>query len=318
MSLDRVIVLGGAGFLGSLIAKEFLRHGLRVGIIDGLVRGTGGNPENIAGMEDRLDYFIPEKIEQVSNLEERIQQSDLVVDAMAFTGHLEGFEEPLRDTSANLICHLHLIDVLKKCPGKRVIYLGSRSQYGRIEDSVIREETPCLPIDPQGINKQAAESFFRIYSKAHQFHTLSLRLTNCFGPNQRTTHETGLLGSFIQETLDDRPINIFGSADRRKNFLYGDDVAKIVYRLYLKNWEGFKVYNVAGVDVTIEEVLRIIFEEVGRGSFEVEPFPEKIKNINVGEAVFCDAKIKDFLGPNSPTPLRKAIAATINYFEKHK
>jgi UDP-glucose 4-epimerase len=240
------------------------------------------------------------------------------VDAMAFTGHLIGFEKPRTDVDSNLLCHLSLIDALKGLSGKRVIYLGSRSQYGSVAADVITEDSPCTPIDPQGINKLAAEHFFRIYSRAHKFDAVSLRLTNCYGPNQRTHGERGLVGGFIQDALDEKPIEIFGSAARTKNLLFGEDAAHIAVQFAQVSWTGFDVFNVGGTEVSIQDLLQTIFEAAGKGSFTVKPFPEHVKRIDVGEARFSEDKLARFLGKQERTPLQTALEQTVEYFEQNQ
>lgn len=307
-------MLGGAGFLGSQIALCFLANGWEVGIVDGLVQGTGGNPDNCISFRHQLAFERFDCIEDIEDLSSLLKWSDLVVDAMAFTGHLLGLQRPQLDVQSNLVNHIHLIEALRQHPGKRVIYLGSRSQYGRVDSAHVQETSPCIPLDAQGINKLAAEHFFRIYSLNSGFHAISLRLTNCFGPSQRTTGEVGLVGSFILDAIEDKVIEIYGNAQRTKNLLYGNDAAKIVHMVANKSWEGFHVFNVGGVEVALDVLLETIFRAVSKGSFVVKPFPAMVKNIDVGEGTFVDDKIKGFIGNYSTTALPESISATAQYF----
>lgn len=316
--IQSILVLGGAGFIGSHIARLFLEKGSRVGIVDGLVDGTGGHPRNLAGFADQLEFAIFSRLEALPDLKARVAWADCIVDAIAFTGHLIGFEKPRVDLDSNLLCHLSLIETLKGLPRKRVIYLGTRSQYGAVPAPLITEESLCLPVDPQGINKLAAEHFFRIYSRAHGFDAVSLRLTNCYGPGQRVHGERGLVGGFIQDALDEKPIEIFGSADRTKNLLFGEDAARLVVQLAQKPWTGFDVFNVGGTEVSINDLLTTIFEAAGKGTFTVKPFPEHVKRIDVGEARFSGEKLQRFLGTHEHTPLKTAIPRTVDYFKQNQ
>ncbi len=318
MKRNRALILGGAGFLGSHVAQTFIDAQWQVGVIDGLVPGTGGTPENLANCRGDLHSVVLKRIEETENLTEHILWANIIVDAIAFTGHLIGFQDPLMDTSCNLLSHLHLVQALRKSSGKRVIYLGSRGQYGAASGAHIIEETPCKPLDPQGINKLAAEHFLRIYGQANQYETVSLRLTNCFGPRQRINGERGLVGSFIHSVLQDKPIEIFGSPGRRKNVLYAEDVAKIVLQLASKEWKGFQIFNVGGEEVSLRELLEAILEAVGKGGFTVKPFPEEVKKIDVGEANFSDEKLNSFLGSRQRTPIREAIPLTVQYFKENR
>ncbi|MCF7762192.1 MAG: NAD(P)-dependent oxidoreductase [Verrucomicrobia bacterium] len=316
MKEQRILILGGAGFLGSHVARTFMLSGWCVGIIDGLVAGTGGAVSNLGGRKKDLAFACWQPIERTVDLEKHLRWADVIVDAMAFTGHLEGYAQPLMDAEFNLLCHLRLIQALKSCPGKRVIYLASRSQYGLVPGEVVTEDSPCQALDPQGINKLAAEHFFRIYGKTHGFETVSLRLTNCYGPQQRLTGETGLVGSFIQDVLDDKVIEIFGNARRKKNLLYAGDAAGIIFDVTQREWKGFEVFNVGGTEASLADLLEMIFRYAGKGRFEVKSFPEAIKKIDVGEARFSDEKLRLFLGHSERTDLGQAVERTVDYFKR--
>lgn len=316
---QRLLLFGGAGFLGCHIARLFLRNGWKVGIIDGLVEGTGGARAHIADFESDLEFGLFTRIEEIAKREliDRVKWADWVLDAMGFTGHLVGFKAPLTDINSNLLCHIHLVEALKECPGKRLIYLGTRSQYGSVGQQIITEESMCLPVDPQGIGKLATEHFFRIYSKAYQFNAVSLRLTNCFGPRQRLDGERGLVGEFIHDALQGKAIEIFGSAERKKNLLFGEDAAHVVFKITQKTWDGFDVFNLGGTEVSIRDLLQGIFSEAGKGTFHVKAFPEHVKRIDVGEAGFSDDKLTAFLGDHERTPLAKSLGLTVDYFKQN-
>jgi UDP-glucose 4-epimerase len=315
---NRLLLVGGAGFIGSHIARIFLTNDWQIGIVDGLVEGTGGARQNVKDFASKLEFALYQSIEETADLIEHVKWADCIVDAMAFTGHMVGFEKPLMDAGSNLLSHLRLIEALKSCPGKKIIYLGTRSQYGSVPADVITEESICLPVDPQGINKLAAEHFFRIYAKPYQFSAASLRITNCFGPNQRVNGERGLVGGFIHDVLNDKPIEIFGSAERRKNLLFGEDAARVVLEMAQKSWAGFNVFNVGGTEVSIQDLLKTIFQAAGKGNFSVKEFPEHVKRIDVGEATFSDEKLKRFLNGKKQTPLATAIGLTVEYFKQNQ
>lgn len=315
---NRLLVLGGAGFIGSHIVRNCLRHDLQVGMIDGLVKGTGGSEANIQDLKPDLEFACFQRVDEVSGLSEYVDWAEVIIDAMAFTGHFEGFAKPLTDIEHNLLAHVHLINALKDKSAKRVVYLGSRSQYGRVQDKTITEQSNCEPLDPQGINKLAAEHFLRIYSRAHGFSAMSLRMTNCFGPNQKLVGDRGLVGGFIQDVLDDKPIEIFGSAERLKSILFVEDAARVVVQSALKPWSGFEIFNLGGMEVSIEDLLKAIFSAAGKGEFSVKPFPEEVKRIDVGEARFNDDKLRHFLGRNDQTSLSSAVESTVEYFKQNQ
>jgi nucleoside-diphosphate-sugar epimerase len=122
-----VLILGGAGFLGSEIAKVYAKKGSQVTVIDGLMPRTGGNKKHLSEVLSSIQ-FIDKRIEQVTNLSQLLDSHDLIINCMGWTLHFAAVEDPFYDLELNLQSHLHLIKHLKE--GHQVIFLGSRSQYG--------------------------------------------------------------------------------------------------------------------------------------------------------------------------------------------
>ena len=220
----KVLILGGAGFIGSNIVKHLLKFNKDLTIIDGLLPFTGGSEKNISDYLDNIS-FIHANIEEVKNIGDLTAKAELIIDCMAWTSHLKAIEDPLFDLKLNAASHLFLIKHLKE--NQNIIYLGSSAQYGNPSQHEITEETEMRPEDPQGIHKLTAESYFRIYSKIKKFNVISLRIPNCFGVNQPFIgDDIGLVGGFIRDVFNEKKIEIYGHK-RKKNLLY---VA--VYMLY--------------------------------------------------------------------------------------
>ena len=311
-----VLVLGGAGFIGSNIVGELLTGGATITVLDGFVRHAGADVANLSPYLPDITLHR-ERIERCKDLPRLVAENDLLIDCMALTSHSIGMDHPLLDVRTNLVPHIRLIEALRGTTGKKVIYLGSRGQYGRVAEPVITEETPQDPIDSQGIDKCAAESFFKIYAGKHDFSVTSLRISNCFGVNQKTKgHDIGLVGSFIRDILAGDEVEIYGNAGRRKNIMFGSDLAKIVAKVSALDCDGFEAFNVSGHDAPISDVLDGIIAACGHGSYTVKPFPEEIRKIDVGGAVFSDEKLAGRIAPIRLTDLASSIEQTVTYFKQ--
>lgn len=312
----RVLILGGAGFIGSHIAAAFVRRAARVTVVDGFLPDTAAREANLAGISMQVE-LVRTRIEECKHLVELLRQAELVVDCMALTAHHLGMEGPLRDLELNVRSHVVLIEALRKVPGKRVIYLGSRGQYGRATVDAITEETPQVPVDTQGVHKLAAEGLFRVYANRRDFHAVSLRVGNTYGEHQRTRgRDLGLVGGFVRDLLDGKPAKIFGEPSRRKSLVYVRDVAETVVSLSARACQGFNAYNVAGREVTLGDLLDTLVAAVGSGAWAVEAFPEHVKQMDVGEARFSDEKLERALGSLAKTDLATAVTNTVAYFRK--
>lgn len=317
--MAKVLILGGAGFLGSNIAKRFVESGDKVHIIDSLADKTGGKRENLRDIIFDIT-FTNSDITGIDNLNEIIEQSDIIIDCMAWTAHRSAISNPRYDLKLNVESHLSLINALKGVPNvkdKKIIYLGTKVQYGSPYVEEITEETPMVPEDIQGIHKLVSESHFRVYSKLNELNVVSLRLPNCFGENQPIEGEDiGLIGGFIRDILNGKEIELFGE-NRKRYLLYAKDLAEIVFRLSQKPFKGFSAFNVGGKETKIEDLAKNLIEIIGQGIYIKKEIPFEVKSIDPGNAKFSDEKLRRFLGEIPETDLKLALKETVQYFKEN-
>ena len=311
----RVLVLGAAGFIGSHVARRFAEAGCSVTAVDGLVPGTGGCESNLKPCSS-LIRFVISRVEGIRDMEDLVRNSDAIVDCMAWTSHWGALEKPLVDLQLNVESHLHWLTLARERPDLKVVYLGTRVQYGRPKVPSISEETPQIPEDVQGIHKVAAESYFRVYSGLHGFASASLRFPNCFGRHQPVaTADAGLIGSFILDLLQSREVVVYGE-NRARELVYAPDVAEVIFRISNSDWRGFLPLNLAGQSVPLCELARLLVDLVGRGSYRVELLPAQIAQIDTGMACLNDRRLRDLIGEVPRADLRTALADTVAYFRE--
>jgi UDP-glucose 4-epimerase len=304
-----ILVAGGAGFIGSQIVDAFLANNDRVIVVDGLLPETGGSPANLPDNPNLEVHFS--RVEDLAVLSDLVLQSDLVVDAMGWTRHLLALERPSYDLSLNVSSHLGLIAAFPPEGGPRVIYLGSRGQYGNPSVAVIDESIPCVPQDIQGVHKQAGESHWRIASKLRHFPVASLRFGNTFGPRQPTIgRDIGLVGQFIRDLSNGNEIELFGEG-RIRPLIYAPDLARAIIKIAPKPWEGFQSFNVSGWDVPLEALVGRLCKIMGHGSWRVAPFPEHVRMIDVGNAAFDGSYFDEQFGGFERSNFEMAICNTL-------
>jgi nucleoside-diphosphate-sugar epimerase len=310
-----VLIFGGAGFIGSNLTSKFQEEGWRVTVVDGLLPRTGGQLAHLRPILHKIK-FVRSRIESLSNLKNLIASHDIIIDAMAWTSHLAAGKDPFYDLELNTKSHLHLIKELKTVPHKKVIFLGTRSQYGNPATPKIIEETAMTPEDIQGIHKVSAESYFRIYAKSNAIDVISLRIPNVYGPHQPMGGEdAGIVGNFAKDLINKRPLKIFDGT-RVRHILYVRDLADIVFRLAQKQFSGFTAYNLGGLRLSITELATALIKANGSGTLKEMKIPKDIKAIDGGRAFFSEAKIKKVLGRMPRTPLEQALKETLTYFKR--
>jgi len=309
----QALICGGAGFLGSHVARRFVAAGDRVTVVDGIVPGTGGSLDHLADIRDAIDLRLA-PVEAVDDLRGLVGSADVVVDAMAWTRHLAAVQDPLQDMRLNLASHLKLVEALRGQGPRLVIYLGSRSQYGRLAARVVTEDEPLTPQDPQGVHKVAAESHFRNYAALDGYHVVSLRLPNCFGECQPVAGEDiGLIGGFIRTLCQGGIVKVYGEG-RRRAILYARDAAEIVARVASRTVRGFTPLNVAGCDVDIRSVAVRLQALVGAGEVVDAVMPPEIAAIDAGSATIDESRLRALIGDPPQSDLEGALRRTLEYF----
>lgn len=309
-----MVVFGGAGFIGSHCVDRFVERGDDVIVVDGLMAGTGGSRRHLAAVLERID-FRPEPIANVADLDRILAGAEVVVDAMAWTSHLAALDHPVKDLELNLLSHLRLIEALADTTPAKVIYVGSRSQFGRVS-GVLDDRTPMNPIDVQGIHKAAAEYHFRLASTRRSLNVVSVRLPNCFGERQPVGgRDIGLIGGFIRAALRGEPIEVFGD-NRHRCLLYARDAAAIVERVANVKTGGFCGLNVGGPYVAIRDLAERVVAETASGRVESRPLPPDVGAIDAGDARVDETRLAGLIGPPPRHDFDAALRATVAYFRE--
>lgn len=310
----RILVCGGAGFIGSHLVDTLVGLGSKVTVIDPCFAETGANLGNLELSKPCIELMaLP--IQKVKNLEFELKRFDLVIDSMGLTKHHLGLDNPQLDLACNYQCHLALIEALSRQPVP-TIYLGSRAQYGKLE-GVVSEDSPQNPLDPQGVHKAAAEAMFRIYSQRNGWPCRSLRIGNCFGPRQVVMgNDVGLVAGFVRSILAGQIVELYGDNTRQRNILYVNDLVEQIIRVgAIMTGSGFQAVNVIGQAVRLTELLDMLIQLTGRGGYRISSFPESVAQIDPGYAHISQDKLKLLLGDVFYTPLQFSLEETLKYFE---
>ena len=309
--MARALVFGGAGFIGSTICHRLSAKGFHVTAIDALLPRTSGSAANLQVAGASIE-FIQQRAEDLASLADLLRGCDLVVDAMGWTSHREAFEDPEYDLALNVASHLAVIRTLPGALPKKLVYLGSTHQYGRVEQGPVAETQPLVPVDVQGVHKAAAEHHYRIAAERYGFPVISLRFGNTFGPGQPLVGpDIGLVGGMIRRALTGDPIVVYGE-ERYRTLHYAPDLARIVEQLAALQLSGFLALNVPGQRVVIADLAKEIAECAG-GSVVQEPLPAAVAAVDIGNARLDCTLFEKHLGQHEPTPLKEAIAATAQH-----
>lgn len=216
----RVLVTGGAGFIGSHVVDALLGAGHTVSVVDNLATGNpawlAGKPVTLHAMDLRSarlgDVFHKERPEAVAHLAAQASVGRSVADP--------GF-----DASVNLVGGLNLLECCRRAGVQRIIYSASSAGYGDTEVIPTPEDHPSRPSSPYGVSKAAMEQYIVALGALHGWTALSLRYANVYGPRQNPAGEAGVVAIFCTRLLDGVPCQINGDGKQTRDYIYVADVA---------------------------------------------------------------------------------------------
>jgi UDP-glucose 4-epimerase len=314
-----VLITGGLGFIGSNLAHELVRLGSDVTIIDSLYPKGGGNLFNIKGIEDKIKLNFAD-MRDTAAVNQLVKDKDYIFNLAAQVSHVESMENPFDDLEINCLGTLTLLEACRKynCRAK-IIFSGTRSQYGKILYTPVDEKHPITPVDTNGISKHAAEQYHLLYYRTYGIRATSLRLTNTYGPRHLMKHSRqGFLNWFIRQAMDNEVIKIFGDGLQIRDFHYVDDVVQAhLLAGESKRSEG-DVFNLGGENSNLINLVKLIIKIAQKGSFELIPFPDERKKIEIGNYIANYEKIKRTLGWEPKIGLEEGIKKTVEFYEKHR
>jgi UDP-glucose 4-epimerase len=216
----RVVVTGGAGFIGSHVVDAYLSRGHEVWVVDNL---SSGRRENLAP-EARL-LVADVASEEVRDLFREVRP-DIVNHHAAQIDVRVSVEDPARDARTNVLGLLNLTEAAREVGTRRFVYVSSGGVvYGEPEVRPTPEGTPKLPLSPYGVTKLSGEYYLNYYRRVHGMEYVALRYSNVFGPRQDPHGEAGVVAIFCNRLLAGEALTIFGDGEQTRDYVFVRDVA---------------------------------------------------------------------------------------------
>jgi len=262
----RVLVTGGAGFIGSHTVARLLAEGHSVRVLDDL---STGKRENLAPFGGAVE-FLEGDITDVAAVERAVAGMDAVMHLAAVVSVPVSVERTAFAHAVNATGTLNVLEAARRAGVRRVAYASSAAVYGAIADLPAREEAPLVPTSPYGSQKRYNEETARLATELHGLETVGLRYFNVYGPRQdpRSPY-SGVLSIFIDRILGDQPVTIHGDGLQTRDFVFVGDVARANVAALTAPGGSGRAFNVGtGTAVTVLDAYRAIACSVGR---EVEP-----------------------------------------------
>jgi UDP-glucose 4-epimerase len=314
----KIMVTGGLGFIGSTLALRLVELGADVLVVDSLVSDYGGNLANVAGFADRLRINIADLRDRHA-LRVLIPGQDIIFNLAGQIGHLDSMADPFTDLDINAAAQLGLLETCRELnPTVRIIYASTRQIYGRPDRLPVDEDHPLRPVDVNGINKIAGESYHTLYHRVYGLPTVSLRLTNTFGPRMRIRDaRQTFVGIWLRRVLEGGVFELWGG-EQKRDLTFVDDVADAFLAAASTPAAIGQVFNIGGPPpVTLTELAELLVSVAGTGSFEQKHFPEARKQIDIGDYWADDRRFRAATGWAPRVDLREGLGRSLEYYRAH-
>lgn len=312
----RVLVTGGLGFIGSNLAHRLVALGADVLLLDSLIPEYGGNVYNIHGIEDQLRVNIADMRDE-HGLRYLVREQDIIFNLAGQVSHTDSMADPYTDLEINARSQLSLLEACRHGnPATKVVFASTRQIYGRPEYLPVDERHPLQPADVNGINKLAGEWYHMVYHSVYGLRTVSLRLTNTYGPRMRIRDaRQTFIGWWFRQLLEGQTLTIFGDGLQVRDFNYIDDVLEALLMVAAHDVADGQIYNLGSDDpINLLNLARLLIEVNGGGRFELAPFPPDRKRIDIGDFYGDYRRIRSKLGWRPLVGLRDGLTRTMDYF----
>ena len=313
----RVLITGGLGFIGSNLARALVALGARVTIVDSLVPEYGGNRRNLAGLGGRVKVHVAD-VRDWPRLPRLVQGQDYLFNLAGQTSHMDSMTDPQTDLDINCRAQLAMLEACRQHnPGIRIVFASTRQIYGKPDYLPVDEKHPLRPVDVNGINKIAGESFHLLYSRVHGIAATALRLTNTIGPRMRVKDaRQTFVGVWVRRLVEGELFEVWGG-EQLRDFTYVDDAVEAFLLAAARPEAVGEVFNLGGPPrVTLQALAELLVELNHGGAFVVRSFPADRKKIDIGDYYADDRLIARKLGWRPRTDLRTALARTLAYYRK--
>lgn len=311
------IITGGAGFIGSNLARRLIAEGNRVIIIDDLSTGI------LRNIPDGALFYQADtsRADQLQSLD-LPDNVDTVFHLAAQSSGEASFEDPVRDIDVNYKSTFNVLELCSRLHCPRFIYTSSMSVYGEPEKSIsfINESYPCRPKSYYGCNKLASEKLILLYSNTSTVQPTIFRLFNVFGPGQNMRNlKQGMVSIYLSYIMRNEPILVKGSLDRFRDFIYVDDVVEALIACRACESSYYGVFNVGtGIKTSVYQLLSVILEAYGKGNFREWVISEGHTAGDVNGLVADNQQLKNTLNWEARVDLKTGVKSMVKWIQETK
>ncbi len=299
--VDRALVTGGAGFIGSHIVEELVRRGIDTYVIDDL---SSGSLENLSHVSS-LIHFIHGNISTSLGKIPQPQKMDVVFHEAAIASVPASISNPELVHRVNVNASLDLMNFCVRKEIKRFVFASSAAVYG-VVDGNVKESINCRPASPYGAGKLAIEGYLHSYRASFKLEPVMLRYFNVYGPRQKLGDYSGVITIFLRSLLAGKAPTIMGDGSQTRDFVNVKDIVQANMLAMKSDAAVGEMFNVAsGESTTILQLFETLREITRRYDVNCKFAPTRAGDVKDGRADI--EKIRTILGYNSRVSLKQGL-----------
>ena len=315
----KVLITGGLGFIGSNLSRALVDLGADVTVIDSMIPSYGGNLFNIEDIKSRIDVNICD-VRDKHAMRHHLKGVNYLFNLAGQTSHLDSMLDPQTDLEINALSQLSILEACRDVnPEIKIVFASTRQLYGKPDYLPVDENHPIRPVDVNGINKLAGEWYHLLYNNVYNIRACALRLTNTYGPGMRVKDaRQTFLGIWVKLLLEGKTIQVFGDGEQLRDFNYVDDCVNAMLLAGESDIANGKVYNLGSKEVIgLADLAGLLTKLWDKGTFELVPFPEDRKAIDIGDYYSDYSFIEKELGWQPAVSLEQGLMKTLRFYKDH-
>ncbi|MGR3174115.1 MAG: NAD-dependent epimerase/dehydratase family protein [Candidatus Scalindua sp.] len=315
----KILITGGLGFIGSTLAHRLAKIEADIYLIDSLIPEYGGNNFNINGIENKVKVNITD-VRDKHSMDYLVKGKDIIFNLAGTLSHIDSMNDPFTDLEINCRSQLSILESCRKNNRDvKIIFAGTRGQYGKADYLPVDEKHLMHPTDVNGINNIAGESYHILYNNIYGIRAVSLRLTNTYGPrHQMRHHKQGIINWFIRQLIEEQTVTLYGDGKQIRDINYVDDVVEALLLVACNEKANGEVFNLGGIPKNLIDLVETMIDVYGKGNYELIPFKDDLKKIEIGDYIANYEKIKNTVGWQPKVSLEEGLRSSFDYYEKYR
>ncbi|CAK0763297.1 NAD-dependent epimerase/dehydratase family protein [Gammaproteobacteria bacterium] len=315
---QKVLITGGAGFIGSHLARRLVSQGAKVTLVDSLIPEYGGNLHNLDDIARQVRLNISD-VRDPHSMKYLVQGQDYLFNLAGQTSHLDSMRDPFTDLEINSRAQLSILEAFRQYnPLVKIVFASTRQVYGKPDYLPVDEKHPLRPVDVNGINKIAGESYHILYNNVYGIRANALRLTNTYGPGMRIKDaRQTFVGVWIRRLLENQPFEVWGG-EQLRDFNYVEDVVDAFLLAATDERDNGQVFNLGSSEIiSLRQLAELLVELHDGGTFEIHQFPDERKKIDIGNYYSDFSLINKRLNWQPRVTLREGLQHTLDYYYRY-